>query len=110
MGESAVQPYYAVIFTSDRTTAEPDEYAAMAERMIELARQQPGFLAIESARGSDGVGITVSYWQDLESIKAWNNVSDHQTAQQLGREKWYRNFKVRICRVENEYSFDGPIV
>jgi heme-degrading monooxygenase HmoA len=110
MGESEVQPYYAVIFTSERTTAEPDEYAAMAERMLELARQQPGFLGIESTRGSDGVGTTISYWQDLESIKAWKNVADHQTVQRLGREKWYRNFKVRICRVENEYSFDGPIV
>ncbi len=108
MGESAVQPYYAVIFTSERSLAEPDEYAAMAERMVELARQQPGFLGIDSARGSDGVGITVSYWQDRESIKAWKNVAEHQTAQQLGREKWYRNFKVRICRVENEYSFETP--
>ena len=110
MGESAVQSYYAVIFTSERSPAEPDEYAAMAERMVEQARQQPGFLGINCARGSDGVGITVSYWRDLESIKAWKNVAEHQAAQQLGREKWYRNFEVRICRVENEYSFDSPIV
>ena len=106
MGESAVQPYYAVIFTSERTPAEPGEYATMAERMVKLARQQPGFLDIESARGNDGVGITVSYWRDLESIKAWKSVAEHQTAQQLGREKWYRDFKVRICRVEGEYSFE----
>ena len=110
MPDSAVQPYYAVIFTSERTPAEPDEYAAMAERMEQLARQQPGFLDVESARDSDGVGITVSYWRDLESIKAWKNVAEHQSAQQLGRKKWYRNFKLRICRVEDEYSFDGPIV
>lgn len=106
MSNPAMQPYYAVIFTSERTLAEPDEYAAMAERMVELARQQPGFLGIESARGSDGAGITVSYWRDLESIKAWRSVAEHQAAQQLGREKWYRNFKVRICRVEDEYSFE----
>ncbi len=104
------QPYYAVIFSSERTSAEPDEYAAMAERMIELARQQPGFLGVESARGRDGAGITVSYWRDRESIKAWKDVAEHQTAQQLGREKWYRNFKVRICRVEDEYSLDRPAV
>ncbi len=110
MDNSAAQPYYAVIFTSERTLSEPDEYAAMAERMVELARQQPGFLSIESARGRDGVGITVSYWQDLESIKAWKNVAEHQAAQQHGRENWYRNFKVRICRVENEYAFDSPTV
>ena len=104
------QSCYAVIFTSERTPAEPDEYAATAERMVDLAREQPGFLGIESVRGSDGVGITVSYWRDIESIRAWKNVAEHQAAQQLGREKWYRNFKLRICRVENEYSFDAPVV
>jgi len=104
------QPYYAVIFSSERTSAEPDEYVAMAERMIVLARQQPGFLGVESARGSDGAGITVSYWRDRESIKAWKDVAEHKAAQQFGREEWYRNFKVRICRVEDEYSFDRPAV
>ncbi len=107
MSDSAVVPYYAVVFTSERTAAEPQEYTVMAERMGELARQQPGFLDIESARGSNGAGITVSYWRDLESIKAWKSVTEHQTAQLLGREKWYRNFKVRICRIEDEYSFEA---
>ncbi|WP_439834413.1 antibiotic biosynthesis monooxygenase family protein [Aeromonas enteropelogenes] len=94
-------PYYAVIFTSQRTDVD-EGYAAMAERMLTLARTQPGFLGVESAR--DGVGITVSYWRDLESIRHWKGDLEHQEAQRLGREQWYRTFKTRIARVERDYA------
>ncbi|RQM67928.1 antibiotic biosynthesis monooxygenase family protein [Aeromonas enteropelogenes] len=94
-------PYYAVIFTSQRTDVD-EGYAAMAERMLALARTQPGFLGVESAR--DGVGITVSYWRDLESIRHWKSDLEHQEAQRLGREQWYRTFKTRIARVERDYG------
>jgi len=94
-------PYYAVIFSSERT--EIDEgYGAMAERMVALAQQQPGFLGVESAR--DGLGITVSYWKDLDSIKAWKADAEHQEAQRLGHEKWYASFKTRIAKVERDYG------
>ncbi|MCZ0751747.1 antibiotic biosynthesis monooxygenase family protein [Aeromonas enteropelogenes] len=94
-------PYYAVIFTSQRTNVD-EGYAAMAERMLALARTQPGFLGVESAR--DGVGITVSYWRDLESIRHWKGDLEHREAQRLGREQWYRTFKTRIARVERDYG------
>lgn len=94
-------PYYAVIFTSERTDVD-EGYAAMAERMLALARTQPGFLGVESAR--DGVGITVSYWRDLESIRHWKSDLEHREAQRLGREQWYRAFKTRIARVERDYG------
>ena len=94
-------PYYAVIFTSLRTEGD-NGYAQMADNMVELAQQQPGFLGIEAAR--EDVGITVSYWSDLESIKQWKANLDHQQAQRLGREKWYSSFKARISKVERDYG------
>ena len=94
-------PYYAVIFTSARNDAD-NGYEEMAQRMVDLASCQPGFLGIESARNE--VGITVSYWTDLESIKAWKAHVEHQEAQKLGREVWYSAFKTRICRVERDYG------
>jgi heme-degrading monooxygenase HmoA len=92
-------PYYAVIFTSHRTE-EDDGYSNMADKMVELASKQPGFLGIESAR--EEVGITVSYWTDLKSIKNWKNNIEHVGAQQLGKEKWYTSFKIRIAKVEQD--------
>lgn len=95
-------PYYAVIFTSIRTEVDQG-YAVMAQRMEELAKTQPGFLGVESARND--IGITVSYWKDLESIQRWKAHAEHQVAQGLGKSKWYESYRVRICRVEKEYQF-----
>jgi len=95
-------PYYAVIFTSLRTD-DVEGYAAMSSRMKALAAQQPGYLGIESAK--DTVGITVSYWKDLQSIKEWKAHVEHLQAQGAGRGKWYLNYKIRIARIERDYDF-----
>lgn len=95
-------PYYAVIFTSLRTE-EDKGYAATAAKMIDLAAKQPGFLGVEHAR--ETLGITVSYWQDLASIKNWKTHAEHTRARERGRSEWYRSFKVRIARVERDYEF-----
>ena len=97
-------PYYAVIFTTTRTQGD-NGYSAMAAKMEELAKQQPGYLGIESAR--EETGITVSYWRDLESIRNWKMNLDHLQAQKLGKEKWYAQYKLRICLVERDYGFEG---
>lgn len=96
-------PYYAVIFTSLRTEVD-DDYGLMAERMAELAAQQPGYLGHESAR--DGIGITVSYWQSLDDIRNWKKVAEHLEAQQKGIKQWYSSYKTRICLVERDYGFE----
>ncbi|KJF42547.1 antibiotic biosynthesis monooxygenase family protein [Draconibacterium sediminis] len=95
-------PYYAVIFTTQRTTID-EGYAEMAQQMLELAQQQPGFLGEESAR--DGLGITVSYWESLEAIKNWKNNAKHLQAQKLGKEKWYKKYKLRVAVVERDAEF-----
>lgn len=94
-------PYYAVIFTSLRQVGDQG-YDQMAQRMLELASQQPGFLGVESAR--EAIGITVSYWSDLESIARWKANLEHQDAQQKGRKHWYQAYKVRIAKVERDYG------
>ena len=98
-------PYHAVLFTSRRNENDPAGYEQMAQRMVELAAQQPGFLGFESVRGEDGLGITLSYWDSLESIRRWGEHAEHQLAQQLGRTRWYEAFSLRICRVESEHLF-----
>ncbi|HUR79384.1 MAG TPA: antibiotic biosynthesis monooxygenase [Thermoanaerobaculia bacterium] len=97
-------PYFAVIFTSTRT--EIDEgYGDMAAKMVELASGQPGFLGVESARGADGLGITVSYWESEEAIANWRAHAEHRIAQTEGRGKWYAEFITRVARVERARTF-----
>ncbi len=96
------KPYYAVIFTSIKVEAE-NNYADIANRMIELASKQEGFIGVESARNE--IGITVSYWESLEAIKNWKQNAEHLIAQQLGKDVFYQSYTTRICKVEREYSF-----
>ncbi|PLR75780.1 antibiotic biosynthesis monooxygenase [Bacillus sp. V3-13] len=97
-------PYYAVIFVSRRTEGDRG-YGKMAEKMVELASQQKGFLGVESAR-DEGVGITVSYWDSLEAIKEWKEHSAHKVAQEKGKAEWYQNFALRVCKVERDKFFE----
>ena len=99
-------PYYAVIFSS--TLADDAEgYSTMADRMVALAREQEGFIDVESAsRTSEGFGITVSYWRDLESIREWKAQSEHAAAQKMGRGAFYKNYRLRVARIEREYGFE----
>lgn len=97
-------PYYAVIFTSNRTAA-ADGYDDMSAKMVEMAAHQPGFLGVESARGEDGLGITVSYWETEEAIANWRSNAEHRVAQAQGRDQWYTEFVTRVAKVERARSF-----
>jgi heme-degrading monooxygenase HmoA len=97
-------PYTAAIFTTvRRAAAGSPEYADAARRMVELAREQPGYLGIESAT-SDGLGVTVSYWVSAAAARAWKEVGEHVAVQLLGRERWYADYRVRIATVERDYG------
>lgn len=99
-------PYTAVIFTSRlREEADAAAYAEMAGRMEALAAEQPGYLGMESARGADGLGITVSYWADEAAARAWKRHAEHLVAQKSGRERWYAAYAVRVARVTRAYGF-----
>lgn len=100
-------PYYAVIFTSERTEGDKG-YAEMADEMVKLASDQPGFLGVESAR--EGLGITVSYWASLEAIQHWKQNERHIVAQSKGMKDWYSTYKTRVCKVERDYGFEATII
>lgn len=103
-------PYVAVIFTSLRDDStldggtEAEAYAQTAAHMVALAEKQVGFLGMESSFGPENMGITVSYWRDEECVKAWKQQADHQTAQQAGKNRWYRAYKTRVATVSREYG------
>jgi heme-degrading monooxygenase HmoA len=103
IAKTPVPPYYAVIFTSQRSEGDRG-YGQMAERMVQLAAQQPGFLGVETVRGDDGFGITVSYWASEEAIAAWKAHLDHKPAQEAGRRVWYADYQLRVAKVERAYG------
>ncbi|TFY85670.1 antibiotic biosynthesis monooxygenase [Pseudomonas nabeulensis] len=100
---TSAPPYYAVIFSSLRTDGDHG-YGEAAHRMLELARDQPGFLGVESAREA-GLGITVSYWESEAAILAWKQHAEHRAVREQGRSTWYSAFQTRVCKVERAYTF-----
>ncbi|WP_268797037.1 antibiotic biosynthesis monooxygenase family protein [Pseudomonas huanghezhanensis] len=100
-------PCYAVIFTSIRTDEDPEGYSLAAQRMLDLARQQPGFLGVESAREEGGVGITVSYWSSEAAILAWKHHPEHAVIRERGRSTWYQRCTTRVAKVERHYGYNA---
>ena len=99
--------YFAVIFTAQRSLSGDDIYDITSDRMVLLARRQPGFLGVESVRGDDGIGITVSYWVDRDAIANWRQQVEHLAAQALGRQEFYDWYRVRVAEVVAERAFNS---
>ena len=70
-------------FTSKQSEVNKD-YEEMAELMISLAKKQSGFLGVDSAL-SNGIWITVAYWETEESIRNWKNNGKHLVARHKDR-------------------------
>jgi heme-degrading monooxygenase HmoA len=102
--ETPQPPYYVVVFTAKRTSADAAGYQAMAEALFVRASGAPGFLGLESARNADGFGIAAAYFKDEAAILHWKNNSEHLAAQRLGQERWYEHYEVRIAKVERAYG------
>lgn len=103
---TSAPPYFAVIFTSQRSAGDLG-YAAMAEQMVTLGSRYDGFLGIESVRDVSGLGITVSYWRDETAIRAWKRDTEHEKAQRGGQQAWYDHYEVRVAKVERAYGKPG---
>ena len=99
-------PYYAVVFSSRRRSADADGYAEAAARMDALVREQPGFLGAESTRDGDGFGITVAYFDSEEAIRGWRDHPEHASTRAEGRARWYDGFVVRVAKVERAYDWE----
>ncbi len=108
LARTPAPPYYAVIFSSLRTEGDHG-YGETADRMVELAQQQPGYLGVDSVRDASGVGITVSYWQDEASILAWKRQLEHAAARERGRNEWYSAYELRVAKVERAYGKRGEV-
>ena len=97
-------PYICAVFTSIRTNID-EGYEEMNNLLFNEIKNIDGYIGNEAFRDKDGFGVNVSYWKDLVSLKKWKNNQLHKKAQKLGKTKWYKEYKLRICKVEREYDF-----
>jgi heme-degrading monooxygenase HmoA len=95
----------SVIFVAQRTELDAEGYATAATMMDELAKQQAGYIGIDSVRGADGLGITISYWTDEASAKAWRDHPDHTALRDAGRNRWYSDYSLHVTQVRRSYDW-----
>jgi heme-degrading monooxygenase HmoA len=98
----------AVIFIAQRTLEDEAGYGIAAEKMDAMASQQPGYRGIDSTRGPDGLGITVSYWADDASAKAWRDHPEHAEIREMGRGRWYLHYDLHVASVTRSYDWAKP--
>lgn len=97
-------PFYAVTFAAELTGVDMDEYAELAGYLLKKASTLDGFIGEEALR-TDERGVTISYWHDLETIKAWMADAEHTAARKIGKAKWYRCYSIHVAKVERAYGF-----
>lgn len=98
-------PYYVVIF-ANQLSDRPEGYKEMLAEIEQLATTMPGYIGRETARDETGFGMAISYWADEAAIKNWKAQADHFAGQQIGKDRWYSHYVLRIAKVERHY--DGP--
>ena len=96
------------VLVSGRTGADAGGYAEAAAAMDRAAAAMPGYLGIDSARGEDGVGITISWWRDEAAALAWRDDPDHARIRDQGRAVWYDWYRVVVATVDRAYGWARP--
>lgn len=96
-----------VVFRSRLRDEDDEEYAALAPRMLELARATPGFVAFASFTSDDGERLALAHFESLEAVDAWREQAEHVEAQRRGRERFYSGYTIEVCEQVRAYGFDG---
>ena len=95
---------FAVIFKTKRSLPIPETYTQVNSQLAEMVKGQKGFIRIESVADDQGKGISISYWESLDDIRAWKENKVHLGAQEMGKSSWYEDYSVEICEVLRAYG------
>ena len=92
------------IFRSRLRPEHEEEYHEVAPRIEQLAKSMPGFVAIKAFAAPDGERVSIVEFASEEEHRAWREHPEHRVAQKLGREKFYSEFRIQVCRLERDYT------
>lgn len=92
------------IFRSRLRLENQEAYERVAVRMDELAHKMPGFVAIKTFTAPDGERVSIVEFESEETHNAWRQHPEHREAQRLGREQFYSEFKLQVCKLDRAYG------
>ena len=100
---------YAVIFEVYPSESGKSKYLDIASELRKFLLDRPGFISIERFQSfsEEGKILSLSFWEDEESIEAWRNLLEHRNAQQLGKDKLFNSYRIRVAEVVRDYTNDN---
>lgn len=96
------------LFRSRLDPAQAEAYAALSKAMKALVDTMPGLVSYKTFEARDGERITIVEFADEQSHNAWRDLPAHQHAMRRGKEVFYEEYKVQVCELLRESSFQRP--
>jgi len=96
----------AVIFEVVPAEGRRDEYLDIAAELKPELIKIDGFLSIERFESLTQPGkiLSLSFWENEESVKTWRNTELHRQAQTKGRSGVFRDYRLRVADVVRDYG------
>lgn len=100
---------YAVIFEVEIKEGQQDAYLSIAEKLKKQLVTMPGFISIERFESlvNEGKLVSLSFWEDEKSLVHWKKNVDHLAAQTKGRASIFKDYRIRIAKVERDYTMES---
>lgn len=100
-----------VIFEVQPKSEKYDEYLAIAAELKLLLQSIDGFISIErfSSMTEECKILSLSFWRDEQAVKQWHNLEVHRVAQTKGRLEIFDDYRIRIAKVERDYTMENRI-
>jgi len=98
----------AVIFEAVPAEGKKEEYFAIAEKLRPELNKIPGFISVERFQSVSQPGkiLSLSFWEDEESVTQWRNIEMHRQAQAAGRRFVFSDYRLRVAHVVRDYGMN----
>ena len=96
----------AVIFEVQVAPARKQDYLDIAAELRPLLEQVDGFLSIERFQSLTNPEklLSLSFFRDEEAVRNWRNLSQHRSAQRMGRDGIFTDYRLRVAGIIRDYG------
>ena len=95
-----------VLFEVTVKNGKMDDYLKMAGSLKESLASAEGFIRSErfSSLATEGKLLSMSVWENEESVSNWRNLTEHHMAQKHGRMNDFADYKITVVTPVRTYT------
>ena len=96
----------AVIFEAQPQDGQQEAYLSIAAALRPELEKMDGFISIErfQSLADPGKLLSLSWWRDETAVAGWRRFEQHRAAQRAGRERIFRDYRLRVAQVLRDYG------